>query len=119
MTARNQAPKSGQKSRPVNSSATPAGVKKDGAESASGTTFIQVEHLRVRSLHDSFRRCGRSFGKQSVDIPLTELYERELEILEAEPALATQRVLLDIGEVDQEGEESFADLNDTSGSGGA
>lgn len=51
-----------------------------------------VPTLRVTGPKKGFRRAGRTFGPEPVDIPLAELDDKVLAALEAEPNLVTQRI---------------------------
>lgn len=48
--------------------------------------------LRIVARKDVFRRCGRAFGAEPIEIALTNLTEDEVAILEAETQLVVTRV---------------------------
>lgn len=52
----------------------------------------KVPVLRVTGPKKGFRRAGRTFTAEAVDIPLADLNEKALAALEAEPNLVTQRI---------------------------
>ncbi|WP_323780143.1 hypothetical protein [Thalassovita sp.] len=51
-----------------------------------------VPVLRVIGPAKGFRRAGRSFGAETVDIPLADLSAAEISALEDEPNLITARI---------------------------
>lgn len=53
---------------------------------------LPVPALRVTGPKKGFRRAGRTFGPEPVDIPLADLGDADLTALEAEPNLVTQRI---------------------------
>jgi hypothetical protein len=61
----------------------------------------KIKALRVVAKREGFRRCGRRFGTQPVDVPLAELKPGrrgeagEREILAADPMLVTSEVELE------------------------
>lgn len=48
--------------------------------------------LRIVARKDAFRRCGRVFGAEAVEIALADLTEEEVELLEQETQLVVTRV---------------------------
>lgn len=54
--------------------------------------LAEVPALRVTGPKKGFRRAGRTFGPEPVDIPLADLDDAALAALEAEPNLVTQRI---------------------------
>jgi|JI6StandDraft_1071083.scaffolds.fasta_scaffold85209_4 hypothetical protein len=51
-----------------------------------------VKALRVTARRDSFRRIGRTFGADPVDIPLSDLKKEEIAALHADRMLVVSEV---------------------------
>lgn len=63
----------------------------EAAKAASGEVN-EVAALRVIGPSKGFRRAGRTFTAEPVNIPLDELSKEDLAALEAEPRLITVRI---------------------------
>lgn len=61
-------------------------------DKAKAKAAASVPGLRVTGPKQGFRRAGRSFGAEPVDIPLAELSDEEIAALEEEPNLVTTRI---------------------------
>ncbi|MBX3589079.1 MAG: hypothetical protein AB7I35_12275 [Ramlibacter sp.] len=70
----------------------------DPKQTASKPAKGKVPALRVVARRDSFRRIGRRFGAEPVDIPLSELKKAEIEALRADRLLVVHEVEIDGGE---------------------
>lgn len=46
--------------------------------------------LRVRALADGFRRAGRAWGVQAVEVPAAEFTKAQIEALRNEPQLVVE-----------------------------
>ena len=55
-------------------------------------------HIRVTAKVASFRRCGRVFGNDSIDIKVEDLQAGELDVLKAEPMLVVAEITETAGE---------------------
>lgn len=62
------------------------------------TEKTKVRALRVVAKRDGFRRAGRRFGAEPVDIPLADLNRKtnELEMLKADPMLVCHEVDIEV-----------------------
>jgi hypothetical protein len=65
------------------------------------TEKTTIRALRVVARRDSFRRAGRRFGAEPVEIPLTELKKGERELLTADPMLVCNEVDVTVDAADQ------------------
>lgn len=59
------------------------------------TTPNKIKALRVVSRKEGFRRAGRAFGAEPVEIPLSDLKKGEIEALKGEPMLVVTEVEID------------------------
>lgn len=82
----------------------PSNTGANGAAGNSPKAARKVKALRVTARRDSFRRCGRKFGAEPVDIPLSELKKGEAETLKADKQLVVQEVEIAGDESAAEGE---------------
>ncbi len=66
------------------------------ATQAEGDLPQKTEHnaIEVVAKCDSFRRAGRVFGRDPVQIEISALKEGELDLLQTEPMLAVQLIQL-------------------------
>ncbi|MBK1614993.1 hypothetical protein CKO44_16105 [Rubrivivax gelatinosus] len=48
---------------------------------------MKIKGLRIVSRKEGFRRAGRAFGAEPVEIPLSDLKKAEIEALKDEPML--------------------------------
>ncbi|MGC4076865.1 MAG: HI1506-related protein [Rubrivivax sp.] len=55
-------------------------------------TTLKIKALRVVSRKEGFRRAGRAFGAEPVEIPLSDLKKPEIEALKDEPMLVVTEV---------------------------
>ena len=53
-----------------------------------------VPGLRVRALVDGFRRAGRAWSVEAVDVPLSDLNKTQIALLRDEPQLVVEDVEL-------------------------
>lgn len=69
----------------------------------------KIKALRVTARRDSFRRIGRKFTAEPVDIPVTELKEAEAAALRGDKLLVVHEVEIDApaapAEADAEGKK--------------
>lgn len=65
----------------------PRTVKSDDKE-------LPATHLKVRSLQAGFRRAGRAWPVESVEVPIDELDEDAISALLDEPMLSVQLIAL-------------------------
>lgn len=78
----------------------PTGAAATGATAPAAPTEkkakpAKVKALRVTARRDSFRRIGRKFGAEPVDIPLSELKPDEIKALRADGQLVVHDVEID------------------------
>lgn len=69
--------------------AAPAAQEMPGAEAAKDGAA--VEALWIRSVPESFRRCGFRFTREGFGIALDALTDEQIETLESDPNLVVER----------------------------
>ena len=57
-----------------------------------------VPGIAVKSARDGFRRGGRAWSKESVELPLTAFTKEQLAQIESEPLLTVIKVSIDVAE---------------------
>lgn len=77
-----------------------AAADKAAADKAAADKEKLKDGVFVRSVPESFRRCGYSFNRDGVGIALDLLTEDDLGILESEPNLIVERVQFPMAEQD-------------------
>jgi hypothetical protein len=64
----------------------------------------KVKALRVTARRDTFRRIGRVFGAEPVDIPLADLKKEEIAVLNADRMLVVSEVEIEAADTAAAGE---------------
>ena len=59
------------------------------------TTIKSIPGLRVRALTDGFRRAGRAWSVEPVDVPLADLVPAQVAQLRHEPMLVVEDIEID------------------------
>ena len=70
----------------------PDEVKKDDENTAPPVSVEMVKALRVQAKRHGFRRAGRAWNKEAVDVPLSELTQDEIEQIRNEAMLTVAEV---------------------------